>query len=69
MEHVLLQVLSWEAGYDELCVATVPLRSREVVGFAGSDQAAMDDPSAQKMIVCHDMMGGYVKDKFVQGVR
>ena len=68
MEHVLLQVLSWEAGCDELSVATVPLRSREVVGVAGSGQA-MDDPSAQKMIVCHDMMGGYVKDKFIQGVR
>lgn len=49
-------------------MATVPLRSREVGGVAGSGQA-MDDPSAQKMIVCHDMMGGYVKDKFIQGVR
>ncbi len=29
----------------------------------------MDEPVAQKMIVCHDMMGGYVKDKFVHGIR
>ena len=61
-------MLSWEAGCDELCVATVPLRRREVGGDPGSGQA-MDDPSAQKMIVCHDMMGGYVKDKYTQGVR
>lgn len=29
----------------------------------------MNTPSSQKMIVCHDMMGGYVKDKFPQGIR
>ena len=29
----------------------------------------MDNPSAQKMIICHDMMGGYVKDRFTQGIR
>ncbi len=29
----------------------------------------MDDPTAQKMIVCHDMMGGYIKDKYIQGHR
>jgi hypothetical protein len=29
----------------------------------------MDRPTTQKMIICHDMMGGYVKDKFTQGIR
>jgi len=58
------QVLSWQSGRDEFCVATVPLN---LGGQAGTQP--MDDPGTQKMIVCHDMMGGYGKDKYTQGAR
>lgn len=53
-------VLSWQPGLDELCVPVIPLRECPAV---------MSDPSAPKVVVCHDMMGGYQKDKFVQGHR
>ncbi len=56
------QVLSWCPGRDELCVPLVPLRDRPATN-------SMHDPSAPKMIVCHDMMGGYNLDKFVEGHR
>ncbi len=44
---------------DEFCVASVPLLH--------VTDTPMDDLSQQKMIVCHDMMGGYVNDKYTQG--
>ena len=51
-------------------MASVALRGRgEGEGKGEGGGSTMDDPAAQKMIVCHDMMGGYVKDKFVQGIR
>ena len=50
-------------------MASVPLRCGEEGGVTGEENCTMNDPSAQKMIICHDMMGGYVKDKFSQGVR
>ena len=51
----LQAALSWKSGLDQLCVATVPLRERDRGG------------AAPKLIVCHDMMGGYLKDSYVQG--
>eukprot|EP00731_Ephydatia_muelleri_P031174 Em0022g688a len=51
----LQAVLSWKPGLDRLCVATVPLRERDRVG------------AAPRTIICHDMMGGYLKDSYVQG--
>ena len=51
----LQAVLSWKPRLDRLCVATVPLRDRDIVG------------TAPRTIVCHDMMGGYLKDSYVQG--
>ena len=53
-------VLSWQPGLDELCVPVISLRDCPAV---------MSDPNAPKVVVCHDMMGGYQKDKFVQGHR
>lgn len=61
--YMCMQVLSWQPGCDELCVASVPLRGR------GDESDTMANPMSQKMIVCHDMMGGYINDKFVQGSR
>ena len=54
-------VLSWSPGADDFCVPVVPLK--EDNGGGG----LLDDPTAPKLIVCHDMMGGYKKDRFVQG--
>ena len=54
--NVKSQVLSWNPGYDELCISSVPLREQR-------------KSASQRMIVCHDMMGGYINDKFVQGNR
>ena len=56
----LMQVFSWQAGCDELCVSSVPLRE-------SYKDDAMDNTASQKIIVCHDMMGGYNNDKFTQG--
>ena len=48
-------VLSWRPGLDDIAVARCPLRPRT------------PDPFNQpNVIVCHDMMGGYTKDRFVQ---
>ena len=55
-----MQVFSWQTGCDELCVSSVPLRESSRCG-------TMVDSVSQKLIVCHDMMGGYNNDKFVQG--
>ena len=57
-----IQVLSWQVGCDDLCVSSVPFRIY-------SEHDTMANPLSQKMIVCHDMMGGYMNDKFVQGSR
>lgn len=54
-----MQVISWQPGYDELCVSTVALRMN------GESANSV----SQKMLVCHDMMGGYINDKFIQGSR
>jgi len=53
-------VLSWQPGLDDLCVPVVPLKDCPAI---------MQDPHEPKVIVCHDMMGGYRKDSFVQGHR
>ena len=49
-------LLSWLPGFDNFNVPCVPLRRR---GNTNPDV---------KIIVCHDMMGGYVLDKYPQGV-
>ena len=50
--------LSWIPGYDDLCVPTIPLC--HLVNLTAS---------TPRMLICHDMMGGYQKDRFVQGHR
>lgn len=52
--------LGWMPGRDNLCVAMEPRKRCPAV---------LDDPSALKVLVCHDMMGGYNMDRFVQGHR
>ncbi|XP_064405516.1 cytosolic endo-beta-N-acetylglucosaminidase-like isoform X3 [Halichondria panicea] len=59
----LEQVFSWQPCSDGMCVPSISLRPR--CDHQGGSK--MDDPTAQKMIVCHDMMGGYIKDKYIQG--
>ena len=59
--NTLEAVLSWRPREDELNVASVPLRREP--------SKCVDDPSVPKLIVCHDMMGGYHKDRFTQGHR
>jgi hypothetical protein len=49
----LEEVLRWIAGYDGLCVASVPKRPRLF-------------SSPTRLIVCHDMKGGYVEDAHPQ---
>ena len=48
-------VLAWRPGLDDVAVARVPLAHRDPEPF-----------SQPNVIVCHDMMGGYSKDRFVQ---
>ena len=48
----IAQVLRWLPGLDEYSVATVPRRARATYG--------------PRLLVCHDMMGGYVQDKHPQ---
>ena len=63
----LRDVLSWQPGLDEFCVATVTLRAPCGEEDCRTGSALMEDPLAAKLIVCHDMMGGYKKDRYVQG--
>ena len=50
------KLLSWLPGFDNFNVSCVPLRHR---GNTNPDV---------KILVCHDMMGGYTLDKYPQGV-
>lgn len=52
------EFFQWLPGSDALCVPTVPLRPR-----------TRQDPKKPRTIVCHDMMGGYQMDRFVQGMQ
>ena len=52
--------LNWNPGQDDLCVPSISL---------SSCQHSHTDSSAPRMLICHDMMGGYKKDRFVQGHR
>jgi mannosyl-glycoprotein endo-beta-N-acetylglucosaminidase len=49
-------LLQWFPGSDEMCVSCVPLHSRP--------SSASSKP---RTLLCHDMMGGYQVDRFVQG--
>ncbi|XP_033125700.1 cytosolic endo-beta-N-acetylglucosaminidase-like [Anneissia japonica] len=51
------EVLLWKPGEDEFNVASEVLARRT--------ESSVPKP---KTLVCHDMMGGYVDDRFVQGV-
>ena len=46
--------MNWNAGFDPYNIATVPRRPRTVAA------------SEAKLIVCHDMMGGYAQDQHPQ---
>ena len=52
--------LNWVPGCDDLCVPSIPL---------STSLNLPSDSSMPRMLVCHDMMGGYMKDRFVQGHR
>ena len=52
--------LNWVPGCDDLCVPSISLPT---------SLNSTADPSMPRMLVCHDMMGGYKKDRFVQGHR
>lgn len=47
-------VLSWKPGTDDLCVARIQKRPRK----------SEDRP---RLLVCHDLKGGYLEDRLVQG--
>ena len=49
--------LSWSPGCDDLCVPSILLPH------------SARGTSTPRVLVCHDMMGGYQKDRFVQGHR
>jgi len=51
----IYKLFSWLPGFDNFNIATVPLRRR-----------SNSNPSA-RIMVCHDMMGGYTLDKYPQG--
>ena len=44
---------------DMFCTGSVPLRSRDAFRFSRK--------TAAKILVCHDMMGGYEQDALIQG--
>ena len=50
--------LNWIPGCDDLCVPSIPLSSCGKISL---------DLSLPRILICHDMMGGYKKDRFVQG--
>ena len=52
------EFFQWLPGSDGLCVPTVPLRPR-----------TRQDAKKPRTIICHDMMGGYQVDRFVQGMQ
>ena len=51
----LNSVLEWKSGHDDVCVASVPLCPRCVDPFISPN-----------IIICHDMMGGYTNDCYIQ---
>ncbi|ESO93332.1 hypothetical protein LOTGIDRAFT_119666 [Lottia gigantea] len=48
-------VLSWEGGADQFSVSKIPLASNQLKS------------GVPKTLICHDMKGGYLDDRFVQG--
>lgn len=52
--HKLEDLFAWEVGEDDLCVASIKLR-------------ASSSLHQSSVLICHDMMGGYLNDRFVQG--
>ena len=52
------EFFQWLPGSDGMCIPTIPLRPR-----------TKQDSKKPRTIVCHDMMGGYQVDRFVQGLQ